>query len=45
MPHTPPAPVAPAATASQGLADPAARARLLDAVRFDQHGLVACIAQ
>jgi phosphoribosyl-AMP cyclohydrolase len=42
MPHLPTAPDAPAA---QGLADPAARARLLDAVRFDSHGLVACIAQ
>jgi phosphoribosyl-AMP cyclohydrolase len=42
MPH-PPTPRD--ATPPQGLADPAARARLLDAVRFDQHGLVACIAQ
>lgn len=33
----------PAATLS--LADPAARARLLDAIRFDARGLVPCIAQ
>ncbi len=38
MPDTPPATDTP-------VADPAARARLLDAVRFDAHGLVACIAQ
>lgn len=42
MPHPR---TAPDATSQQGLADPAARARLLDAVRFDQNGLVACIAQ
>lgn len=34
---------APPATLS--MADPAARARLLDAIRFDARGLVPCIAQ
>src|SRR3954451_5161485 len=31
--------------AAPGIADPAIRARLLDAIRFDPRGLVPCIAQ
>lgn len=45
MTGTPIPPDAPPPAHAGAVADPAARALLLDAIRFDGHGLVTCVAQ